>query len=141
MKPLILLFFLCVRSFFLYGQGEVEYIHDAVGQRVKRNVIMMSKGAQMSFSDEAFSVNERIGNFQIQIFPNPTEGILKIHIVGVSTENKVVVFLFDVNGKQIRRREIFTGSDIMDISGELNGLYTLKISIDGEVSSWKVIKE
>lgn len=76
-----------------------------------------------------------VSDFELQsvnLYPNPTQGDLKIN--SKTTIHKVEVY--NVLGEQV----LVTSSDRIDLSEQTNGIYFLKIHIDSNIISRKVIK-
>ncbi len=75
----------------------------------------------------------------INIYPNPTSGLLNITFDNLS-EN-VVVYLTDLNGKIIYQ-SINTNSNFsIDLSDLSTGVYFVKLMTNNKVESFKVVKE
>ncbi len=87
--------------------------------------------------------NKNIDPFNINIFPNPTSGLLhlvfgtdmneKIHIKIFSTEGKI---LYEKNNHQLLNQNL-----LIDLSPYPQGLYILKISRDHETKNYNFVKQ
>ncbi len=76
---------------------------------------------------------------QFQIFPNPSNGLYNLNI---DNKNQVAVSITDILGKEILFNEKqIEGNLSIDISGNPNGIYLLKIKTDKEVFFSKLVKE
>jgi hypothetical protein len=77
---------------------------------------------------------------QIQIFPNPTDGMINITIQQPC--EKSTIKLICNTGQTVYERKNFSGNQIMlDISSFINGLYFIEISQVGDVFRSKIIKQ
>jgi hypothetical protein len=73
----------------------------------------------------------------IQLYPNPTNGILKIETL-VEFES---VSLFSIEGKKVESFKMNDSNEI-DIHSLDNGIYVLRFQLEnGQVSNHKIIKE
>ena len=104
---------------------------------------MVLDGANKSLSIdnqlEDFS-EEQIGEVQVRIYPNPTHGRLKVVLQGAEKEH-CNINIYDVNGRQVANVVRVENENDIDLSSEPNGIYLMRFSINGEVSTWKIIKK
>ncbi len=90
---------------------------------------------RLNFTSLSNSNFEKIEN---NIYPNPTNGIVNIS----STENLKSVQVFDILGKQILEKNIFSTQTQLDLSNFISGVYLLKIeSKNGKIKTQKIIKK
>jgi len=79
----------------------------------------------------------------IHIYPNPVADILNIEL-GFTSDAPLFVYLYDIRGRQLVKKEIPTGSNIMQLNlqGFTHAVYILKIrNFDGSFfSNYKIIK-
>ena len=74
--------------------------------------------------------------YELKISPNPTNG--PIHIQANSNIGKVSVF--DISGRLVKALEINKAEASLDISSLNNGIYFVKIWIDQDYITGKIIK-
>lgn len=80
---------------------------------------------------------EELENQDFSIYPNPTNGIINIHI---PNEKAAFYSIIDLHGKILLSGKIESGK--IDVSSFANGMYFIEIkNKDGKVSSKKFIKE
>lgn len=76
---------------------------------------------------------------EVNIYPNPTNGILNISLVNISNVNYE---LYALDGRLILNNEFKNVNEIkIDLSNNESGVYFLKLNINGEIISKKIIKE
>ncbi|SFW88938.1 reprolysin-like metallopeptidase [Chitinophaga sancti] len=77
---------------------------------------------------------------KIQIYPNPAKNVVNVNLAGV--KGKSEVSMYDVNGRQVLRREVSAVNAQLDISTLPTGVYIIKVK-NGitEVSTTKIIKQ
>lgn len=82
-----------------------------------------------------------LGDYDVFIYPNPTEGALKVELVGdFGNTLNVQVTVMDINGRLINR---FTCTDyqfLVDMSSYVSGNYLLKLCVGEASETWKIIK-
>jgi hypothetical protein len=120
-----------------YGQ-RIEYAYDASGNRITRKKeIVLTKSAE----SPAPILTEELAERTIKIYPNPTEGNLKVEISDFDKCQSVNLTIYNMQGQVILKRKMESSVADLDISGKPNGLYVLQINIDGANTSWKIIKK
>jgi subtilisin-like proprotein convertase family protein len=82
-------------------------------------------------SNNSFSTN------QLQMFPNPTTGILNINLVDVSGETNFR--LIDVSGRVVLDKSTTEVNNIFDLSNFQNGIYLLNIKNAEKETTKKII--
>jgi hypothetical protein len=120
-----------------YAQ-RIEYTYDASGNRISRKKeIVLTKSAE----SPATVFTEELAERTIKIYPNPTEGHLKVEISDFEACQSVNLSIYNMQGQVVIKRKMESSVYDLDISGRPNGLYVLQINIDGENTSWKIIKK
>jgi hypothetical protein len=64
-----------------------------------------------------------------------------VEIVNFTDNLQADFVLTDLSGKIIDRRRATAGSLTFNLSPHLSGIYLLRITMDGETTTWKIIKE
>lgn len=118
----------------LLGQNKVHFIYDDAGNRTKKEIIISETRSAEIFTEE-------LAQREIKIYPNPTQGQLKIEISDLGDDEEVNLTIYNVQGKKILSEKTSENYTIMDISSNPSGVYILQINIKGEISTWKIIKQ
>lgn len=139
LKTKFLLFSLLSCSLGLSAQTKISYSYDAAGNRVKREIVMSKTQNQAKQTSASFS--DMVADRQIKISPNPTKGNLRIEVADGTTVEKGEVEVYSLGGIKITSAPIYNKVAVVDISQSANGIYILRVSIDGSSTSWKIIKE
>jgi len=86
-------------------------------------------------------IDEESTNFNVSIFPNPTNGLITINFNdGVSQETNYTIT--SIEGKVITNQtNIVTNNVIIDLSNESKGVYFLKINSENNNAVYKLIKQ
>lgn len=127
---------------FIYG-------YDATGNRTSRTFSLKSAiippkdtvSITKEFSQTKQEIFEdKIGDYNIRIFPNPTKGFVNIEIPDIAQQS-AHIRIFGTQGNQIQSVKVKGNYTRIDLSTQPPGVYFLKIIIAGHSSDWKVIKE
>jgi hypothetical protein len=129
----------------LFSQNRFSYDYDANGNRIQREVIVLS-GSGKSMISSTDSIREQtelsiIHKDEISIYPNPTKGHLKVEINSQTAVGNVSIDVYNMRGQNIyRKTDLSTFYDI-DLSNATNGAYILVIRINESKYEWKIIKD
>lgn len=142
MKKQLHLLILLLASLCIQAQNQtkdkVTYGYDAAGNRIKREIVVnTTKSAVESPSVFTEEFAERI----IKIYPNPTQGFLKVELSDFDKAKTVTLHLLNMSGQSILKTKMATNPTDLDISNRPSGIYILQIIIDGKISTWRIIKE
>lgn len=140
MKILLIFTLLFVSFISMQAQNTIKYTYDAAGNRVKREIVLATKSAIAPTEAEVFT--DQVAEREIKIYPNPTYGQLKVAFGNTEGIKKCTITISAMNtGKQIKKiKATFPETDI-DISNQPFGIYIMLIDIDGEYTSWKIMKK
>lgn len=83
------------------------------------------------------SINTRLTNNNIKIFPNPCKEIIHIDLQNYLVSKQVT--FYDLNGKMIKVSQVHDG--YVDISDLSQGIFFIAILKEGEWYKVKLIKE
>jgi hypothetical protein len=119
----------------------ITYLYDAAGNRTDRVIPFSSSLRSSGETTETTSLDDVVARQQIKIYPNPTQGLLAVEIVGFTNDLEADFLLTDLSGKVIDRRKVDSGYQTFNLSNQTNGVYLLRIHINGENTTWKIIKE
>ena len=117
----------------------VTFGYDAAGNRVSRT-ITMSGGTVTTDLHQVFV--EVLGERQVNIYPNPTKGMLAVEITGGDIDNDIRLTLYDLNGKQLQTLQLSTGINTpVDMLAYPPAVYILRLYMDGKTTEYKIIKQ
>ena len=135
------------------GQPSIDYTYDAAGNRIERRatsaIVLRSSAMKEEITekeeaDEITSlekVEEVVSNTKITVFPNPTEGLITVEISDYIEQVQGEAQLFDFAGKALDHQKINSTSTNIDLSNYSNGMYLLKVHINGETFTQQIIKK
>ena len=136
MKRVNVFLFFVLFSLSLSAQKKVMYAYDAAGNRIKKESLF----EQSQSKSQVVAYSDMLDEKEIKIYPNPTEGELRVEIFNELKKTEGIVTVHGNNGAMIYTTPIINGSASLDISSCPNGLYILHVKIGDSVSSWKIIK-
>jgi YD repeat-containing protein len=126
------------------GKAQTSYTfgYDASGNRTSRTISL--KSAFIPQNDTIVAkkktFEDLIGNREVKIYPNPTQGQLQIELPYVENLN-ATLRVYGMQGALIREVKVKDFTTNVDLSRYPNGMYILKISIDDLSSEWRIIKD
>lgn len=145
-------------AYSLFGQNSpVRYTYDASGNRQLRtreiNLSPMSgrssNSAVSSHAEETRTegvaapeaYHDVLGERKVVIYPNPTQGLIRIEFRGYGEMKTARLLLYDVQGKLLRQANSVEPSSTLDLSSYPAGVYILQMIEGNAKSVWKIIKE
>jgi len=138
----------------LWGQ-KTEYEYDAAGNRILRKVIHLrgddtaeggrTKSAVTEYDvpGEAMAVSyeDWLGERKVLIFPNPTQGMMRIEFQEYGDLKDVRLLLYDIQGRLLRQINNVEHSNTLDLSQYPAGMYILQMMEGNGKNEWKIVKE
>ena len=131
----------------LIAQTPIYYHYDGAGNRDLRSITLSStKSAKVDSSESILTpkkldfIQDSLGEKKIFIYPNPTQGQLRVDIEGYAFGNNSMIYIYNLAGAQMLRKSPVTSSNLLDLSGYPNGTYILCVIIGDKKTEWKIIK-
>ncbi|OJU55168.1 MAG: hypothetical protein BGN96_16145 [Bacteroidales bacterium 45-6] len=138
MKKTIFLFLLLLSC--CIASAQVVFGYDAAGNRISRT-ITLTRSALVTKTDSVKPATEMLGDIQVKIYPNPTQGRLSVQVTGLPEGVTGTLGIFTLQGQLLLRGEASSSPTELDISGQPAGTYILKIDAGGKSTTWKIIKQ
>lgn len=117
----------------------VKYSYDASGNRIFREIVIQSTAAPRKFTADVQSV--KFSGRNIRISHNQSDGILRIDISDYEVTDRFVCSIFNYSGQKIVSVLPNVSHAELDMSSLSNGVYILRVSLNDESISWKIIKK
>ena len=118
----------------------VKYCYDNAGNRIKREIVIKTRySCEERYTTECFT--ETLLEKNIQIYPNPTKGRLKVEIAGYENSDRCILRIYNASGQQIFSTHATSSRTELDLSSRANGIYILYISLNDRETTWKIIKK
>ncbi len=139
---LISLIFLLFISTEISKTQSVSFGYDAAGNRINRVIVLNQlRSAQEEEPVEEIFYSEVLKDLEIRIYPNPTEGLLKVDILNLPEQQTADIFLYNLSGKLLITKKGVSGSTDIDLTGYPAGTYLMKIIAGEQHTEWKIIKK
>ena len=87
--------------------------------------------------DLVADISEFVINNSVKIYPNPSNGIVKID---AETEIKSI-YLYDIHGRQLQVSNSNQTDVLLDVSGRASGIYFMKVVTEKGIKVEKLIRE
>ena len=120
---------------------QVTYAYDAAGNRISRTIIMQQQARERNQPEENTSHTDKLGEASVTIYPNPTQGLLKVNIDNMPEDSQGRIQVFDLNGQMLMQKTDIDYSTDVDLSSQSPGTYILKITLSDKTTTWKIIKQ
>ena len=119
----------------------VTYEYDDAGNRIERAIIPQSMMKSSSSMPISTPMEDIVAEHRLKIYPNPTKGMLSVEIGNYSSDLQADFRILDMTGRTINTQKAKSGTVYFDLSNHPSGVYLLRININGEIVTWKVIKK
>ena len=136
----LLLFTLCASAL----ADRVTYSYDASGNRTgSQREIVYTRGASNSKSalQKPEKYLDSLSLARISIYPNPTEGDLRIDITGIEDYTDTELTVRSLNGSVLEHIQPLDVTNEMDLTNYADGVYMVIIRLKDQSTTWKIIKK
>lgn len=146
-RNLLLIIFSFLIGTYCQAQNlERLYEYDNSGNRIVRKVLTVknmkiAEDENSEIADEMKSFSEKIGEFNISIFPNPTTSKITLEISDYPDLINGKISLFTLSGQLIREMKITSDKLEIDLSSYANGMYLIRLDMNDHKDEWKIIKQ
>lgn len=118
----------------------VVYSYDSSGNRIQSQKQIRLRDAENGSDQDTIPLRESLSSHRITIYPNPTKGQFSVEITGSAIPDKSSISIYNLQGSVIYQKDEPDILNEIDLSSQPNGIYMLRIKIDSETSTWKIIK-
>lgn len=139
-----LLICLALCPFVSFAQNKIGYSYDDAGNRVKREIVMPAPKAmakQQDFGTNSQSFYDLLHDHTVRIYPNSSEGVLQVCISGLKSTDKCSLVVYTTQGALVLTENVKTDRTDVNISNQPAGVYLLKITINDNSTTWKIIRK
>jgi len=117
---------------------EIVYEYDAVGNRIARHLMFGSQAPPLGNLENL--PQETIGQ-TVSIGPNPTTGQLTVSLSRFGKEDVCNLLLVNAAGQTLIKQSMTTTQTTLDLTRYTNGYYLLKVDLNENVTTYKIIKK
>ncbi len=121
----------------------ITFSYDATGNRTQRIKVTKSQVATLADTVESIQgINSDaiVGNWVINIYPNPTADGINISCSGNEENAQLKATFLNTKGEVLRKFAINRGEQYNDLSDMPSGLYFIRIESRVKTEQWRVIK-
>jgi hypothetical protein len=118
---------------------EIVYEYDAAGNRIARHLMFYGSQAPPLGNLENLP-QETIGQ-TVSIGPNPTTGQLTVSLSRFGKEDVCNLLLVNAAGQTLIKQSMTTTQTTLDLTQYTNGYYLLKVDLNENVTTYKIIKK
>lgn len=122
----------------VHAQG-IGFTYDASGNQILRET-NYSRNRGIDIERDSVST-DRMWRHEVTATPNPTEGSLRVIVTHLQDDDNSSLALFDAAGRQVLSRVITSEVTFINLSSLIAGYYVLRVTVNGETESIKIIKE
>lgn len=142
MKTLLTFLFFYAMPCWTFAQS-ISYIYDNAGNRIVKALLISSRQLddQENKKKQTESYSDLLSKKNIRLYPNPTSGILKVEVLGFSEDDNCSLSIYSTSGQLVESTQLTSSFGVLNISSMPNGLYILKIFLNGNETCWKIIKK
>ncbi|MDR1055778.1 MAG: T9SS type A sorting domain-containing protein [Prevotellaceae bacterium] len=153
MRKLILIITILLLGKVCYPQTNFTYTYDAAGNRIKRELKVVTQNAMFPVNDtvetalfdneqeETHAFEHNTGDaFPTILYPNPTYGQFTLDLPDFKPGEKGYIILYSQMGKIIVHQKYVSASQYFDISNVLPGFYVAHIMVNDKLVIKKIIK-
>lgn len=127
---------------FVGAQQKISYAYDANGNRVSRTIVLPKQAAiAMKNHVDSIFFEEKLAENQLKIYPNPVQSELTIAVDRYEPAMQGKFSLYDTNGAMLVTSELLGAITKVDMGHYTQGIYLLRIQLNGESTTWKIIKQ
>lgn len=126
---------------------DMEYRYDEAGNRIQRLIYVWRPAKKAADGTETAAASapleDKAGEFEFTLFPNPTTDVLNISVNELFLEEKnKEVIVSDMNGKVLMKQVVRDRVTNLDFSAYTPGSYLVRMLSEGQqVREWKIIRE
>lgn len=120
----------------------VLFTYDASGNRTsgQKEIIVRHLGADEQEAEPASPLQEALTLHRVSVSPNPTEGPLRIDISGLTTTDGSTITIYNTMGSIVYYESDIKESNDLDMTPYPAGMYLMILRLEGETSTWKIVR-
>lgn len=122
------------------AQSVVRYAYDAVGNRVRRELVVSQQQAPQQQAPSAQYTDDLSDDYRVRL-RSDASGVVHAEVLSVSGQCDGTVTVYDLQGQQVTACRIADGSAEVDLGGSPAGVYILHIEIGNKSTDWKIIRK
>ena len=123
-----------------FSQDRVIYEYDSAGNRVGRTIAPSTRSSEPK-EEEPVVFPEVLSGLDISVYPNPTDGWIRMDIQNLPEGETANIWLYSLSGNLVVSKQNVASSMEIDITGQPAGIYLLKVVAGEQQGEWRIIKK
>lgn len=122
----------------------IVYSYDNSGNRILRQkeIVYRTRSVVDGESEDPEEYSDTLSVYnKVTVYPNPTEGLLKIDITGMERVGRSSLSAYSQSGQLLMNVSPLSDSNEIDLTGYPSAVYYFIIVLDDKTSTWKIIKK
>lgn len=122
----------------------IVYGYDNSGNRILRQkeIVYRTRSVVDGESEDPEEYSDTLSVYnKVTVYPNPTEGLLKIDITGMERVGRSSLSAYSQSGQLLMNVSPLSDSNEIDLTGYPSAVYYFIIVLDDKTSTWKIIKK
>lgn len=119
--------------------------YDAAGNRLSRFTYNLERGGNSQKITEKVDrvdmANEQLGNHKIHVTYQSSTCTITIEVLGLDNSDNCSAYIYNMTGQMVYNQSIVASPTEIDLFNSSNGVYLLRLSLNGENKCWKIIKK
>ena len=127
-----------------HAQSVVNYTYDNAGNRLTQ--MYPNNNRQGGFGDrqeDAFgmTITGELAGHSIRITSLYGQNTVKVEVLGLQDSDDCIISVYAISGRLLINQKTDDVVTTLDMSAYHKGFYIIKISLNGQTGSWKIIKK
>lgn len=118
----------------------VVFTYDASGNRISSQKEISVRSLSSSNQEQVSPLMETLSHHRITVYPNPTDGPLRIDISGLSGTQGSSITIYNMLGSIVYYESDIRESNDLDLTPYPAGMYLMILRLEGETSTWKIVR-
>ena len=140
MRVLVLSVFFQLCCVCLFGQQVVDFMYDESGNCIKKYLTVELPSKASDNPLDTVSKTDNIGDVAISVYPNPTDGLLRVVVSGAE-QHDFDFRLIDAGGRLLQQFRSRNEINDVDMTYYTSGVYVLVLYVDNKRSVFRIIKK
>lgn len=139
MKRTLIFFMTVVLSVCAFSQQKIIFTYDATGNRANREIEIATKSLLQNELPKIYT--EEVAKRDLKYYSS-SEGIITVEISTLEGLKNGIITIYRMDsGVKVLSKKIQNTREDLNISHQGFGVYILHIYIDGEITTWKLMKK
>lgn len=118
----------------------VLFTYDSSGNRISSHKEISVRSLSSNSQEQASPLEETLSHHRVTVYPNPTDGPLRIDISGLSGTQGSSITIYNMLGNIVYYESSIRESNELDLTEYPVGMYIMLLRLEGETSTWKIIR-